>query len=88
MARDMQKINVLIIGAGHYSTGTTSLTGVTATDKDLGVLLPSVLALKQQGVVDRVGLVATDGTRLDEVVRSWKSRAEHLALQNEITCFP
>ena len=60
----MTKINVLIVGSGHYSTGATALSGKTTTDKDHGILLPSVLELRARGVVDRVSLVSRDGGRL------------------------
>lgn len=84
----MQKINVLIIGAGHYSTGTTSLTGHTATDKDVGVLLPSVLALQLDGLVGDVGLVGTDGTKICKIKEDWISRVEQYSLPTDFKCYP
>lgn len=84
----MQKINVLIIGAGHYSTGTTSLTGHTATDKDVGVLLPSVLDLQLAGLVGEVVLVGTDGTKISRVRQDWISRIEQYSLPTDFDCYP
>ncbi|MHB1222175.1 MAG: Gfo/Idh/MocA family protein [Gammaproteobacteria bacterium] len=88
MIGNVQKIHVLIIGAGHYSTGTTSLTGHKSTDKDLGVLLPSVLALQQEGLVGKVGLVATDGTRIAKVRRDWISRGGQHFPHADFESFP
>lgn len=88
MNGNAQKINVLIIGAGHYSTGTTSLTGHKSTDKDLGVLLPSVLELKQEGLVGKVGLVATDGARISKVRRDWISRGGQFFSSVDFECYP
>jgi len=59
-----RKLNVLIVGAGHYTTGSTVLSGKVSTDKDFGVLLPSVLELKLKGVVDKVAIAARDGSKL------------------------
>ena len=88
MIDNIEKINVLIIGAGHYATGTTSLTGLKSTDKDLGVLLPSVLALKQEGLVGKVGLVATDGTKIAKVRRDWSARGEQFFPSVDFECYP
>ena len=88
MKRSSTKLNVVVLGAGHYSTGTTSLTGRRATDKDLGVLLPSVLALKLEGLVERVALVATDGSRLSQTALGWIERAKCLALPTDFECLP
>ena len=52
----IKKINLLIIGNGHYSTGSTVIEGKITTDKDLGVLLPSSLELRKQGTVDTIFL--------------------------------
>ena len=60
--------NVLIIGSGHYATGT--IEGHDArTDKDSGVFLPSVLALKEQDLVDRVWVVGRRGTATRDAVK-------------------
>lgn len=60
--------NVLIIGSGHYVTGT--IEGHDArTDKDSGVFLPSILALKEQGLVDQVWVVGRRGTVTRDAVK-------------------
>ena len=48
----VDKIKVLIIGNGHYSTGSTVLEGKKETNTDFGVILPGILELKKQGYVD------------------------------------
>lgn len=59
--------NVLIIGAGHYVTGT--IDGHDArTDKDTGVFLPSVLAMRDQGFVHGVWVVGRRGTATRKAV--------------------
>lgn len=60
----MEKLNVLIIGNGHYATGMTSLSDKRTTDKDSGILLPSVLALKSDGLVGEIGIAAREGVKL------------------------
>ena len=73
----MDKINVLIIGSGHYATGVTVLSNVRQTDKDRGVLLPAVLALQSAGLVGEIGIAARDGQKLQSVatrLTEWKSR--------------
>ncbi|MDP2676861.1 MAG: Gfo/Idh/MocA family oxidoreductase [bacterium] len=59
------KINVLIIGAGHYAAGTTGRK--RATDKDFGVLLPAVFELRRQGMVDKIFLAARDGDKISHL---------------------
>jgi len=63
----MKKINVVIVGAGHYSTGYTSLSGKKKTDKDFGVILPSILELKKLGYINKIALVAKNGSRLKKI---------------------
>lgn len=65
--------NVIIIGSGHYVTGT--IDGHDAqTDKDSGVFLPSILALKEQGFVDRVWVVGRRGTATKRAVERSATR--------------
>ncbi len=73
----MSKINVLIIGNGHYSTGMTVISDKRSTDKDSGVLLPSVLALRSEGLVGEICIAARDGAkllRLKERLSAWKEK--------------
>lgn len=89
MLSSSHKINVLIIGAGHYATGTTALTGHKPTDKDLGVLLPSVLLLQQEEcLVGQVAVVGTDGTKTRKICHDWISRAEQFFPLVDFECYP
>ena len=84
----MLKTNVLIIGNGHYATGMTTLSGIRKTDKDSGVLLPSVLALKDHGYIDQIGIAARDGDKLLQIkgrLAFWKEKFEW---SEEIRLFP
>jgi predicted dehydrogenase len=69
------KLNVLIIGNGHYVSGLTPLGDALRSDKNHGVWLPCALALRHEGLVDRIVLSATDGDKLALA----KGRAESLA---------
>lgn len=71
--------NVIIIGSGHYVTGT--IDGHAAqTDKDSGVFLPSILALREQGLVEQVWVVGRRGT---ETRRAVERSASHLGFDAE-----
>src|SRR3972149_1322293 len=62
-------MNILIIGGGHYSTGSTILEKGRETDKDLGVILPSVLELRRQGFVENIFFALRDGSKA-EIIKS------------------
>jgi D-galacturonate reductase len=84
----MRKTSVLIIGNGHYATGLTTLSDTRKTDKDSGVLLPSVLALKSEGFIEQIGIAARDGDkllRLKSRLASWK---EKFGWSDELELFP
>lgn len=55
-------LNALIIGNGHYATGATTLQ--RATDKDGGVLLPTLLTMRDAGYIGEIGIAARDGDKL------------------------
>ena len=57
---------MLVVGAGHYVTGLTPLSSVTSTDKDNGVILPSLLALQHQNIVGDIFLAARDTQKLNQ----------------------
>ena len=61
------EINVLIIGNGHYSTGSNILEGKKETDKDCGVILPSVLELRRQGFINKIYLAARNGFKFQRL---------------------
>lgn len=50
-------VDVVVLGAGHYVTGLTSASGAVSTDKDFGVILPSLIALRDAGWVRRIYVV-------------------------------
>ena len=84
----MKKINVLIVGSGHYSTGATVLSGKKTTDKDYGILLPSVLELRSKGMVGHIALVARDGARLKSLTNKIKEMSSQYGWNDEISFFP
>ena len=82
------KLNVLIIGNGHYATGSTVLEGKKETDKDFGVILPSILELRKQGFVDKIYLAARNGTKFQKLRRKLKFFNENFGWNTEIALFP
>ena len=82
------KLNVLIIGNGHYATGSTVLEGEKATDKDFGVILPSLLELRKQGFVDKIYLVARRGSKFPKLREKLKLMNEKFGWDTDITLFP
>jgi predicted dehydrogenase len=84
----MTKINVLIVGSGHYSTGTTVLSGKKTTDKDHGVLLPSVLELRSRGMIDHISMVARDGTKLKGLTEKIRNMSDENGWNDEISFYP
>ena len=73
----LEPINIVMIGSGHYATGQTSLSGNTATDKDYGVLLPSVLFLRYKGRVGRIAICGQSGDKLAAIrakIEPWATR--------------
>lgn len=88
MNNNKQQINVLIIGAGHYSTGTTVLSGKTATDKDFGVLLPSILELQSKGVVNEVAIAGRDGKKLTSLSNRIHNMSIQYGWNEKVTFFP
>jgi len=73
------KYNILIVGAGHYVTGSRAVSDDSATDKDLGVLLPSVAYLQQLDKVGDITIVARDGDKLYKNHIKWKEKYYKLA---------
>lgn len=61
------RLNLVIIGNGHYATGITSISGKRTTDKDLGVLLPAAFALRAAGLVDQIALAGRNGSKFDQL---------------------
>jgi len=88
MKKIKNKINVLIIGNGHYATGTTVLEGKKETDKDWGVILPSMLELRRQGFVDKIYLAGRNGYEFPKLRKKLKLMNEKFGWNTDITLFP
>ena len=84
----MCKLNILIIGSGHYSTGSTVISDSKTTDKDFGVLLPSVLELRSKGIVGEIAIVARDGVRLNKLTPKFYKMSEIYGWDDDIQLFP
>lgn len=84
----MEKINVLIIGNGHYATGITSLEGKTVTDKDFGILLPSVLELRRQGFVNNIFIAARDSSKFPRLREKITLMEKRFGWKGKIKLFP
>lgn len=82
------KLNVLIIGAGHYSTGSTNIQRKIKTDKDLGVLLPSVFELKKRGFVGDIFLAARSGKKINKLKKKIIGLCKKYNWDNNISYFP
>jgi predicted dehydrogenase len=67
------KSHILVVGAGHYITGLTRMSNSITTDKDSGVVLPSLLALQHAGEIEDIFLA----------VRSPDKVREHLEKQED-----
>ena len=63
----IKPLNVLLLGSGHYATGQTVLSEKTQTDKDMGVVLPSLFELRRIGVVNQIVVVARNEEKISKV---------------------
>lgn len=84
----VSKIDVLIIGSGHYSTGTTILSGKKQTDKDFGILLPSILQLQKDQLVNKIFLATRDGSKIPKLRKKVEIISNKLNLKTNIQFFP
>ena len=84
----VDKINVLIIGNGHYSTGSTVLEGKKETNTDFGVILPGILELKKQGYVDKVYLAAKNGFKYNNLEDKLKTLNEKFGWDTSMKFYP
>ncbi len=84
----IEKINVLIIGNGHYATGSTVLEGKIETDKDLGVILLSILELKKQGFVNEIYLAAKNDSKFPALRKKLAFMKKEFGYDTDITLFP
>lgn len=84
----MENLNVLIIGSGHYSTGLTSISSSKETDKDNGVLLPSILALKDEGGIGIVAVAARNGDKLQSLKPRLERWNREYGWSKDVSFFP
>jgi len=82
------KINVLIIGSGHYSTGFTVLDGKRKTDKDMGVIFPSIIELKKQGYIGEIFLATREGKKVPELRKKIVHIQKIFGTNYQISLFP
>lgn len=66
----VESIDVVVLGSGHYVTGQTSLSPATATDKDRGIVLPSLLYLRSIGKVGKITIVGQSSEKLEKAARA------------------
>ena len=58
----MSKLNALIVGTGEYTTGYVHGSASTS-DKSAGVIALSLFELRRQGLIDRISMAGTNGTK-------------------------
>lgn len=63
--------NALVIGSGHYVLGVDK-DATRPTDKDLGVLVPSLLGAVKKGLIENIFLHSKDLTLLSEKLRRYR----------------
>ncbi|KAI0094696.1 D-galacturonic acid reductase [Irpex rosettiformis] len=63
---DMKKLNVLMCGAGEYTTGWTD-TGASKSDKKIGVVALTLFDLRRLGKVDQLGMVGVSGGKFPAI---------------------
>ncbi|MEQ1830082.1 MAG: Gfo/Idh/MocA family oxidoreductase [Pirellula sp.] len=69
----MEKISVLMIGTGEYTTGYVS-SATAASDKKAGVVGLTLFDLRRRGLVDRLWMSGTNGTKFP-LIRDHLNRA-------------
>ena len=84
----MKKINLLIIGNGHYATGLTSISDQKQTDKDFGVFFPSALALRAEGLVDQIAIAGRDGSKYVRIQDRCKQLQDDFGWKTEVNFYP
>lgn len=69
-------MDILVIGTGHYVTGFKENKDFES-DKDCGVILPSLFYLKNQGLVNDITLVSGNGKKQTELlshIKKWSNQ--------------
>src|SRR3989344_8529612 len=86
MSTETKQINVLIVGNGHYATGSTPLEG--QTDKDWGVILPSVLELRRQGLVGQIAIAGKNGSKFAQIEKKIKVMSKKFGWDGQMAFYP
>lgn len=55
---------VLIVGNGHYVSGQTSVSNSHSTDKDFGIILPSLIQAQQDQLIGKINILARNKDKL------------------------
>jgi hypothetical protein len=84
----MEKINLLIIGNWYYATGLTSVSNQKQTDKDFGVFFPSALALREEGLVDKIAIAGRDGSQYGLIEEHCKHLQDEFGWETEVKFYP
>jgi D-galacturonate reductase len=58
----MPKLNAIMVGTGEYTTGYVH-GAASSSDKGSGVIALSLFELRRQGLIDRISMVGTNGTK-------------------------
>ncbi|THH20245.1 hypothetical protein EW146_g1093 [Bondarzewia mesenterica] len=66
MSGDLKKLNVLMCGAGEYTTGWTG-SGASKSDKKIGVVGLTLFDLRRLGKVDKLGMVSVSGSKFPAI---------------------
>jgi len=83
-----EKLNVLIVGNGHYATGSTVLEDKNETITDFGIILPSILELKKQGLVDKIFLAAKNGFKYNKLLEKTKLMNKKFGWDTSMKFYP
>lgn len=83
-----KKLNLIIIGSGHYVSGETSISNHQKTDKDMGVILPSAFYLRNQNKIKNIFVCGTDGDKLEKIKNKFKKFEEEYSLDVSFKSFP
>lgn len=67
------KFNILVFGSGHYVSGQTVLTNKEETDKDLGIILPSLFTLRLDDSVGKIALYSRSRKKISSIRSKYKS---------------
>jgi predicted dehydrogenase len=68
----MNEMNILVFGSGHYVSGQTVLISNTKTDKDLGVILPSLMNLRSNKKVAKIALYSRSKEKISLIKAAYK----------------